>query len=141
MINWAKYLWIIGSALIGILGTVHLLYTFFTDKFLPRDQKLLTDMKAVSPVLTKDISMWNAWVGFNGSHSSGIIFIAVINIFVAVKFFPMLQKSHFYFLFNIATVAFYVFLAQKYWFSKPLIGACITLACYCVAYVLILLNK
>lgn len=141
MITWAKFLWIAGSALIGTLGTVHLLYTFFTNKFYPRDEKLLEGMKNVSPVLTKDISMWNAWVGFNGSHSSGIMFIAVLNIFLAVKFFPVLQKSHFYFIFNIITVGFYVFLAQKYWFSKPLIGACITLLCYCIAYILILLNK
>lgn len=140
MMNWAKYLWIAGSAVIGILGCVHLLYTFFTDKFLPRDEKLLEEMKTVSPVLTKDISMWNAWVGFNGSHSSGIIFIAAINIFMAVKFFPLLHKAHGYFLFNIAVLAFYVFLAARFWFSKPLMGACLTLACYVTAYILILLN-
>lgn len=141
MITWAKILWITGSALIGFLGTIHLVYTFFTDKFLPYDKTVLTGMKATNPLLSKDINMWRAWVGFNGSHSSGIIFIAVINIFLAIKFFPELQKSHFYFILNIVTLAFYVFLAQKYWFNKPLIGACITLACYSVAYVLVLLNK
>lgn len=140
MMNWATYLWIFGSAVIGILGSIHLLYTFFTDKFSPRDEKLLADMKAVSPVLTKDISMWNAWMGFNGSHSSGIIFIAAINIFMALNFFPMLVKSHGYFLFNIVTLAFYVFLAAKFWFSKPLIGACVTLTCYCIAYALVLIS-
>lgn len=141
MMNWAKYLWITGSAVIGILGAVHLLYTFFTNKFSPRDEKLLEEMKAASPVLTKDISMWNAWIGFNGSHSSGIIFIAAINIFMALKFFPMLHKSHGYFLFTIATLAFYVFLAARFWFSKPLIGVCVTLACYLAAYTIILINK
>jgi len=93
MIAWAKYLWIAGSALIGILGTVHLLYTFFTNKFLPRDEKLLDGMKAVSPVLTKDISMWNAWVGFNGSHSSGIMFIAVLNISWPLNSSPNYRKA------------------------------------------------
>lgn len=139
--NWARYLWITGSAIIGVLGTVHLLYTFFSNKFHPRSETLLEEMKSVSPVLTKDISIWNAWVGFNGSHSSGIIFIAVINIFLAIKFFPALRESHFYFIFNIVTLVFYVFLAGKFWFSKPLIGACITLACYILAYILVLLNK
>ena len=109
--------------------------------FLPRSHQLMEDMKKASPVLSRDLTMWNAWVGFNASHSSGIIFIAVINIYIAVKFFPLFRESHFYFLFNIATMAFYVFLAGKYWFSKPLIGVCIVLLCYLVAYTLVLVKS
>ncbi|MBT1698880.1 hypothetical protein KK083_18445 [Fulvivirgaceae bacterium PWU4] len=137
----AKLLWITGSLIMGTLGTIHMIYTFFSDKFLPRDGKLAERMDKVSPVLSEQLTMWKAWIGFNGSHSSGIMFIAIINCFLAINYFPLLQKSHFYFLLNIVTLAFYVFLAGKYWFAKPLIGASITLACYVVAYVLVVVNR
>lgn len=137
----AKFLWIAGSLIMGTLGTIHMIYTFFTDKFLPRDEKLAETMDKVSPVLSDQLTMWKAWIGFNGSHSSGIMFIAIVNCFLALNYFSVLQKSHFYFVLNIVTLAFYVFLAARYWFVKPLIGASITLACYVVAYVLVVVNR
>jgi hypothetical protein len=133
----AQYLWIAGSLIVGVLGTIHLLYTFFTNKFDPRDDSMKTAMQRTSPVLSRQITMWNAWVGFNGSHSSGIMFIAVMNIYLALYYFEWLQQSHFYFLFNIATMAFYVFLAKRYWFRTPLLGASISLVLYVVSYCMI----
>lgn len=137
----AKFLWITGSLIMGTLGTIHMIYTFFSDKFLPRDGKLAETMDKVSPVLSDQLTMWKAWIGFNGSHSSGIMFIAIINCFLAFNYFQVLQKSHFYFVLNIITLTFYVFLAARYWFVKPLIGASITLACYVGAYVLVVVNR
>jgi hypothetical protein len=137
MMQTSKYLWISGSVVFGLLGTVHLILTFFTNSFVPRDQKLIQVLERTPPKLSEEISMWKAWIGFNASHSSGIIFLSVINCFIAFKLFPAVHKSDFYFLFNIATVVFYVFLAAKYWFVPPLIGTCITLACYLVAYILL----
>lgn len=134
MVVVAQYLWIAGSLIVGVLGTIHLLYTFLTNKFDPRDQSVKTAMQTVSPVLTRQITMWNAWVGFNGSHSSGIMFIAVMNMYLALYYFEWLLQSHFYFLFNIATMAFYVFLAKRYWFRTPLLGASISLVLYVVSY-------
>ncbi len=138
--NWAKYLWITGSVVAGSLGCIHLLLTFFSNKFQPQNPQLMEEMKKASPVLSNDLIMWKAWIGFNGSHSMGLIFMAAINLFIAVKFFPIVQKSHFYFLLNMATIAFYVFLAGKYWFSKPLIGVCIVCICYAASYALILID-
>jgi hypothetical protein len=138
---WAKYLWFAGSVVMGLLGTIHMIYTFFTDKFLPRDEKLIGEMTKTSTVLSEQLSMWKAWIGFNGSHSSGVLFIAIINCFIAVKYFPLFQKSHFFFLFNIITIAFYVFLARKYWYVPPLIGVSIAFFCYTVSYILTLVNE
>ncbi|MFT5765903.1 MAG: hypothetical protein ACI8X3_003341, partial [Saprospiraceae bacterium] len=36
----AKYLWEFGSLILVILGTLHLLYTFFSDKFSSRNKKV-----------------------------------------------------------------------------------------------------
>ena len=136
----AKYLWIIGSAIITILGIIHLYYTFFTNKFSSKNENLISEMKTSSPNLTKETTIWKAWIGFNASHSSGAMFIGIINIFLALEYFNTLQSSHFYFLFNIATVLFYVWLAKKYWFKIPFVGLLVSILCYVLAYVVVLVN-
>ena len=137
----AAYIWIIGSLVIGILGTMHLIYTFFTDKFLPRNSKLKEEMSNTNPVLTKAVSMWSGCIGFNASHSTGIVFISIINVWLAIERFPFLQKSHFFFLFNMLTIGFYVWLAKRYWFKIPLMGATITLTCYTLSYILTIISR
>jgi tellurite resistance protein TehA-like permease len=64
----AKYLWEIGSIVIVILGSIHLYYIFFTNKFSSRNEKMIEEMKSSSFILTKETTMWNAWIGFNASH-------------------------------------------------------------------------
>ncbi len=137
----AQYLWMLGSVIIAFLGTIHLVYIFFTNKFLPRNENLEKEMHLISPILTKETTMWKAWIGFNASHSSGAIFIGVINFYLVVKHFSILQTEHFFFLFNITTIGFYVWLAKKYWFKAPLIGISITFICFIVSYILIIINK
>ena len=135
----SKYLWELGSLVITILGTIHLFYTFFTDKFSSKNEKLIEEMKASFPILTKQTTIWKAWIGFNASHSSGAIFIGIVNFYLAVKYFPIFQTDHFFFLFNILIVGFYVWLAKKYWFKIPFIGLLVTFICFAVSFILTLL--
>ena len=132
----AKYLWEFGSAIFAILGSIHLYYTFFTNKFSSRNEKVVEEMKSSSLILTRKTTIWKAWIGFNASHSSGAIFIGIINIYLGSRYFETLQHDHFFFLFNIVTAIFYVWLAKKYWFKIPFIGILIALACFCVSYIL-----
>jgi hypothetical protein len=137
----AKYLWIFGSLIITVLGTIHLVYTFLTNKFLPRDEKLENEMKMASPILTRETTMWKAWIGFNASHSSGAMFIGLINLYLAVNYFTIFQSDNFFFLFNILTIGFYAWLAKKYWFKIPLTGIIITFICFIISYILTIINK
>ena len=73
-------LFIIGASIFGVLGFVHVIYTFFTDKFNPYNFDVTVAMKNTSPVLTNETTVWSAWVGFNASHSLGAIFFAAIYI-------------------------------------------------------------
>jgi hypothetical protein len=137
----AKYLWLLGSLIILFLGTIHLFYTFFTNKFSPRKESIEEEMKATTPYLTRETTMWRGWIGFNASHSSGAMFIGIINFYVAVKYFSIFQTDHFFFLFNLFTIGFYVWLAKKYWFKIPLIGITITLICFFISYILTIMNR
>jgi len=137
----AKYFWVFGSLILAVLGTIHLVFTFFTNKFSPRNGKLESEMKIESPILSRQTTMWNAWIGFNASHSSGVMFIGLINLYFAVNYFTFFQSDHFFFLFNIFTIVFYTWLAKKYWFKIPLTGITITLICFIISYILTVLNK
>jgi hypothetical protein len=134
-----KYLWIAGSLPCIILGTIHLLYTFFTNKFSSRNKQLDEEMKKSFPVLTKEVTMWNAWVGFNASHSSGVIYIGLINLFTAIGFSSILHNPLFLLL-NMVTVLFYLWLAKKYWFKTPFRGVLISTVCFTAAIIVILLK-
>ena len=65
-----QVLLIAGASIFGVLGTLHLIFTFFTNKFDAYDSSVTEAMKNTSPVLTKDTTVWDAWIGFNASHSS-----------------------------------------------------------------------
>lgn len=137
----AKYLWETGSVIIAVLGCMHLYYTFFTDKFSSRNEKAVEEMKTSFPILTKEMTIWNAWISFNATHSSGAIFIGAINFYLAVRYFTILQSDHFFFLFNILTMGFYVWIGGKYWFKTPFIGALTVLICFIASYLLTMTNK
>ena len=136
----ARILWFSGSAIFLALGTLHLYYTFFSSKFAARNRAVVTAMKNTAPVLTNETTMWNAWIGFNASHSAGAIFIGLINIILVVQYFPVLQNSMVLLLLNIATVIFYCWLAGKYWFRVPFTGILITTGCFVAASVIILVG-
>jgi hypothetical protein len=134
-----KYLWIAGSLPFIILGGIHLLYTFFTNKFSSRNKLVDEEMKISFPILTKETTMWKAWVGFNASHSSGAIYIGLINLYLSVKYFTIVTNPVFLFL-NIVTVLFYLWLAKKYWFSTPFKGILIAACCFVTAAIIILVK-
>ena len=126
----AQYIWQLGSAIFLILGSIHLFYTFFTDKFSSRNENVLSEMRSSSPNLTRETTIWRAWIGFNASHSSGAIFIGVVNLYVAQYHFSIIQDGYFWIGLNLVTVAFYLWLAKRYWFSIPFIGILLTLICF-----------
>jgi len=135
-----KYLWIAGSLPLLVLGSIHLLYTFFTNKFSCRNNTVEEGMKASFPVLTKQTTMWKAWIGFNGSHSSGVIYIGLINFIAGTWHFEFLHNPAFVGI-NLATVLFYCWLGKKYWFSTPFTGVLITATCFASASILVLLQS
>ncbi|HNU86991.1 MAG TPA: hypothetical protein PKJ94_01790 [Ferruginibacter sp.] len=135
----AKILWIAGSSIYIILAGLHLLYTFFTDKFLAKDRATVEAMKNTHPILTNRTTMWKAWIGFNGSHSSGGIFLGTINLLLALFYFPFLSGATPLIILTVITSLFYLFLAIKYWFKVPLAGIALATACYGIAAILILM--
>jgi len=133
----AEILLIIGASIFGILGTVHLLYTFFTNKFEAYDSSVTEAMKGTSPILTKETSVWNAWVGFNASHSLGAMLVAAIYIPLTVSYFSVIQQSLWFSVLPVFIGMSYLILAKKYWFKIPFVGVLISTICFTSATILI----
>ena len=125
-----------GSAAIPLLlGSLHLLYTFRGRKLWPRDAELQERMAVALPVITRETTMWKAWVGFNASHSFGAMLFGVMYGYLALVHPRVLFESWFLLGFGLVLLCGYAFLAKRYWFRVPLRGILLSLALYVLALV------
>jgi hypothetical protein len=127
-----------GAGMFLLLGSVHLLYTFRGNKLHPRDPALVTKMQETHPVLTRETTMWKAWVGFNASHSTGAMLYGLVYGYLALAQPAVLFGSPFLLGLGAIFVAFYAFLGKAYWFRIPYRGILFTVTLYAIALVLVL---
>jgi hypothetical protein len=132
----AKAPMILSAGVILTLGILHLVYTFRGAKLTPRDQALQASMSQVSPVITKETTMWQVWVGLNASHSFGLILFGLVFGFLAVAHPQILFHSNFLLAVGLAFLGGFVVLARLYFFSVPLVGIGVALVCYIASIVL-----
>ena len=123
------------SAITLLLGLVHLLYTFHGSKLLPRDPELLTRMQQVSLVITRQTTMWKAWIGFNASHGFGLVLFGAVYGYLAMAHSDFLFRSLFLLLIGLVLLFGYVFLAKQYFFRIPLLGVILATSLYVVALI------
>jgi hypothetical protein len=132
----ARIFMVLSASIILMLGVVHLVYTFWGPNLTPRDPALQISMSQISPIITKETTMWRAWVGFNASHSMGLILFALVFGYLALAHGQLLFQSPFLLLVGLAMLGGLVVLCKVYFFSAPLTGVCISLACYLVSIAL-----
>ena len=123
------------SAIMLLLGLLHLLYTFRGPLLLPRDAALQTRMQEVSPVITRQTTMWKAWVGFNASHSCGLILFGVVYGYLALRHAAFLLDSAFLLALGLILLFGYVFLAKRYFFRIPYRSVLLATVLYALALV------
>jgi len=126
----AEMLLVASGSIILALGFAHLVFTFWGTKLTPRDSSLQEAMKAVSPVITRDTTMWKAWVGFNASHSLGAIFIGQSFIYLAFAQAPLFFSSVYLQVVGLAFLIAYFMLGWRYWFKVPFSGISLSLVFY-----------
>ena len=90
-------------------------------------------MRKVSPVLTRETTMWKTWVGLHASHSYGLILFGLVYGYLALAHRTFLFQSPFLLLVGLMVLAGYVFLAKVYWFSVPFWGVTLSTALYASA--------
>jgi hypothetical protein len=123
------------AAIILLLGIVHLVYTFFGKRLQPRDANLIVQMQAATLTLTRQTTIWRAWVGFNASHSFGAISFGLIYGFLALAHPDLLLRSPFLLVLGMLLLAGYVILAWRYWFKIPFRGIVLSTSLYVAALI------
>lgn len=124
------------AAVILLLGLMHLWYTFRGDNLHPRDPKLTAKMMTVSPVITPETTMWRTWIGFNATHSFGLILFGVLFGYLAMRHSAFLFQSWFLLALGFALLLSYAAVAKLYFFTAPFRGILLATALYLLGIVL-----
>lgn len=129
--------WLIAgsAAVILSLGLIHLLYTFRGKKLHPRDARLEARLREVSPIITRETTMWKAWVGFNASHGFGAILFGAVYGYLSIAHGSFLFESRFLLLLGLLFLLGYVVLGKLYWFSVPFRGIVLATVFYVAALI------
>ena len=123
------------AAIMLFLGSMHLAYTFFTDELAPVDGQLETAMKHVAVRISSETTMWKVWVGFNASHSMGLMLFGLIYGYLVVLRWEVLHRSYFLAGLGSLVLVVYAVLARVFWFSDPLIWVLAATLLYVAGFV------
>lgn len=93
-------------------------------------------MQEGRPQLTRETTLWRAWIGFNASHSLGAIVFGLIYGYLALAAPQLLFGSRFLLALGAATLGAYMMLGRRYWFSIPNRGILMALCLYALGLVL-----
>lgn len=136
----SQILIIVAASVFLLFGALHGILTLRDLKnpkaFTPRDPELRKAMQHSSIALHRTINLWDAWLGFNLSHSLGLILFGAaflhVGVFEPIAFAksPLLQAC------AVLVSAIYLILSLKFWFSRPAIGAAVGLVCFAIAVAL-----
>lgn len=137
MIQW---LIIAGSAIFLLLGTLHGLLTFRDLRqpraFTPADSVLRAAMQQSAIALHPKINLWRAWMGFNLSHSLGIVMFGAAFLYLGILDPSLFSRSLLLQACAIAISASYLLMSLRFWFSRPAIGSAASMTCFILATVL-----
>jgi len=123
------------AAVILFLGLLHLLYTFRGPNLHPRDPDLTAKMMTVSPVISRETTMWRVWVGLNATHSFGLILFGALYGYLAMGHREFLFRSCFLLALGFALLLGYAVIARLYFFTAPFRGVVLAAVLYLLGIV------
>jgi hypothetical protein len=130
----------IGGTIFMLLGLLHALYTFLDiskpSRLVPDDPSVADAMARSSLRLTRGATtMWRAWVGFNFSHSLGVVLFGALCI-AAGLVLGLVAIPGWVLLSLVAVGLLYLWIALLYWFRTPVAGIAIATACLFSAWLI-----
>lgn len=131
---------ILGGAVFLVLGLLHTVYTVLDLRtplrLVPADPSVAQAMANSALRLSGGrTDMWRAWIGFNFSHSLGVLLFGALAVWAGARsnarpagVMPAL----------ILIGCIYLVLALLYWFRGPAIGIAIGTSCFVLAWIVAL---
>ena len=132
-----QILLIAGSSIFLLLGAIHGVLTLKDlgnpRYFTPRDANLRTAMEHSTIALHPKINLWQAWLGFNLSHSLGLVMFGGAFLYISIFHSPLFSQSSLLQGCSIVVSAAYLIMSLKFWFANPAIGSGISMGCFILA--------
>lgn len=131
----ATVLMVLSAGLLLAIGLLHLVYTFHGPKLRPRDRSLQIRMDEVSPVITRETTMWRCWLGFNVTHSMCLMLFGLVYGFLAIFHASVLFASAYLLGVGLLLVGGMVALSKAYFFRSPFVAVSTGLVLYVASFV------
>ena len=134
----ARFLLDFGGGVFVLLGFLHALYTYLD---INRPRRLVPQDPAVAQAMAKSnlrlsgagTTMWRAWVGFNFSHSIGVVLFGTICMGVGSVLGTMVLPAWVLFVLVVISLL-YLVVGMLYWFRIPVAGIVIAVVCLSIAW-------
>lgn len=126
-------LMVTSAGIMGLLGLVHVVLTFWGPQHLPRDRSVVEAMANTTPEITSQTTIWRMWIGFNASHSIGLMLFGLTYGYLALAHSELLFQSLFLQVLGLVVLTGYVVLARRFYFIAPLAGASTSLILFMVS--------
>ena len=140
MLELSRYLFLIGALPFIVFGLLHAAATPQTPAHAkglsPRDPTVRDAMAHDTILLTGRTTVWLAWVGFNLSHSLGLLLVGVVVVLIGRTSASFQAQAAVFLPLAILVSATYVVLGVRYWFRTPIIGISLASVCFLVSSVL-----
>jgi len=135
----SRYLYLAGALPFLVLGTAHALMTprapADAKGLSPFDPQLAEAMTRSTLRLTRRTDMWKAWVGFNLSHSLGVLVFAASVILTGRSRSAFDTQAQLFLPFAVVVAAVYLRLARRYWFRTPFLGCALSLVLFLASWI------
>jgi hypothetical protein len=118
------------AAIVFVLGALHLFHTFRSPGLLPRDASVKEAMERSSPRITRETTMWRAYIGLNVTHSMCLLLFGLIYAWFALTVPGLLFGSLFLRGLGLVLLVAFVVLARLYFFSVPFRAVVLATALY-----------
>jgi hypothetical protein len=141
----SRYLFLAGALPFLVFGTLHAVQTPRQPAerrgLSPSDPSLAESMAHSNILLTRRTDMWRAWVGFNLSHSLGLVLFGGVMVLVGRTSASFGYNAGIFLPLAVVVSIAYLILAMAYWFRTPIIGIGLCVFLFSAAWVLHLVGR
>jgi hypothetical protein len=140
MLELSRYVFLFGALPFILFGFLHAAATPQTPAdakgLSPRDPVVREAMAHDTILLTRRTTVWLAWVGFNLSHSLGLLLVGVVVVLIGRTSVSFQAQAAMFLPLAVLVSATYVALGVRYWFRTPVIGISLASVSFLVSWVL-----
>jgi hypothetical protein len=130
----SKLLFLVGSLLFSTLGLAHALLAIrdlrIPRSFTPTDDNVRLAMVDARLRLAPQTTIWRSWLGFNLSHSLGLVVFGGLLTGIAVRDFDFVARSAFLKTSSVIVALLYFWMAVRFWFWLPATLSAVGAACF-----------